>query len=133
MPLSNDELIDRGMATAVYAAEAPDRMAIMSPYGDRTFRELNEHTNQLVRVLRGLGAVNGSTKALVCRNRPEFIEVYEAALRGGFRLTPINWHLTADEIAYIVADSEAIVVIGDAFFADTMSAAVKQLETVPAL
>src|SRR3954451_15308058 len=133
MPLSNDELIDRGMATAVYAAEAPDRMAIISPYGDRTFRELNEHTNQLVRVLRARGAVNGSTIALVCRNRPEFIEVYEAALRGGFRLTPINWHLTPDEIAYIVDDSEAVVFIGDAFFADTLTATVKQLVGAPAL
>src|SRR3954469_20832687 len=133
MPVSNDELIDQGMATAVYAAEAPDRMAIISPYGDRTFRELNEHTNQLVRVLRALGAVNGNTIALVCRNRPEFIEVYEAALRGGFRLTPINWHLTADEIAYIVADSEAVVLIGDAFFADTVSAALKQHDKVPVL
>ena len=131
MPLTNDELIDRGMATAVYAAQSPDRMAVMSPYGDRTFRELNERTNQLVRVLRGLGAVNGSTIALVCRNRPEFIEVYEAALRGGFRLTPINWHLTADEIAYIVDDSEAVALIGEAFFADTLVATVKQLAGSP--
>jgi len=50
----------------------------------------------------------------VCRNRPEFIEVYEAVLRGGYRLTPINWHLTAEEIAYIVDDSESVVVIADA-------------------
>src|SRR5205814_4333719 len=47
MSLTTDELIDRGMATAVYAAEAPDRMAVISPYGERTFRELNERTNQL--------------------------------------------------------------------------------------
>jgi long-chain acyl-CoA synthetase len=121
------------MATAVYAAAAPDRMAVSSQYGDRTFRELNERTNQLVRALRGLGAQSGDTVALVCRNRPEFIEVYEAALRGGFRLTPINWHLTAEEIAYIVDDSDAVVVIADASFGDTMVAAAKLLAGTPVL
>src|SRR6266850_1584153 len=98
MPLTTDELIDRGMATARYAADAPDRMAVISPYGERTFRELNERANRLVRGLRALGARSGDTIALVCRNRPEFVEVYEAVLRSGLRLTPINWHLTAGDI-----------------------------------
>ena len=133
MTLTGDELIDKGMATAVYAAANPDRMAVISPYGERTFRELNERANQLVRALRRLGAQSGDTVALVCRNRPEFIEVYEAALRGGFRLTPINWHLTAEEIAYIVDDSDAVVVIADAFFGDTMVATAKLLTGSPVL
>jgi long-chain acyl-CoA synthetase len=131
--LTGDELIDKGMVTAVYAAANPDRLAVISQYGDRTFHELNERTNQLVRALRQLGAGLGDTVALVCRNRPEFIEVYEAALRGGFRLTPINWHLTAEEIAYIVDDSQAVVLIGDAFFADTLVATTKMLTGTPAL
>jgi len=133
MALTGDELIDRGMATALYAAASPERMAVLSPHGERTFRELNEHANQLVRALRSLGAGEGDTVALVCRNRPEFIEVYEAALRGGFRLTPINWHLTAEEIAYIVDDSDAVVLIGDAFFGDTLVATAKLLSSSPSL
>ncbi|MEY2433306.1 MAG: long-chain acyl-CoA synthetase [Acidimicrobiaceae bacterium] len=121
------------MATAVYAAAAPDRMAVTSPYGERTFRQLNERTNQLVRALRRLGAQPGSTVALVCRNRPEFIETYEAALRGGYRFTPINWHLTAEEIAYIIDDSDAAVLIGDAFFGDTLIGAAKLITGSPVL
>src|SRR5207237_7022 len=84
-----------------------DRMAVISPYGDRTFHELNAHANQLVRALRALGARSGETIALLCRNRPEFVEVYDAVLRSGLRLTPINWHLTADELAYIVDAGES--------------------------
>ncbi|MEY2448115.1 MAG: long-chain acyl-CoA synthetase [Acidimicrobiaceae bacterium] len=133
MTLTGDELIDKGMATAVYAEESPGRMAVTSPYGERTFRELNDRANQLVRALRQFGARSGDAVALVCRNRPEFVEVYEAVLRSGLRLTPINWHLTAEEIAYIVEDSEAVVLIGDAFFGDTLVATSKLLDAPPVL
>ena len=43
----------------------------------------------------------------MCTNRPEFIEVLYAAQRIGLRLTPINWHLTGEEAAYIVGNCEA--------------------------
>ena len=43
----------------------------------------------------------------MCANRPEFVEVLDAAQRIGLRLTPVNWHLTGEEAAYIVADCEA--------------------------
>jgi long-chain acyl-CoA synthetase len=120
--LSRDELIDRGMVTAVYAAEVPDRVAVISEAGNRTFAELNSRANQLLRALRRRGVQLGSTVALVCSNRPEFVEVYEAVLRGGMRLTAINWHLTADEITYIVEDSEAAALIGDERFAECLAA-----------
>ena len=35
-------------------------------------------------------------------------------LRGGYRLTPVNWHLNADEVEYIINDCEA-----KALFAET--------------
>ena len=43
----------------------------------------------------------------MCTNRPEFVEVLYAAQRIGLRLTPINWHLTGEEAAYIVENCEA--------------------------
>jgi long-chain acyl-CoA synthetase len=133
MTLTVDELIDRGMATAVHAANAPDRMAVISDNGTRTFAELNARANQVVRAVRALGARSGDTIALVCRNRPEFVEVYDAALRSGLRLTTINWHLTAEEIAYIVDDSDAVVLIGDVAFGDTLVDAATRLTGRPAL
>ena len=62
-----------------------------------------------MRLLRQHGLKSGDAVALVCSNRAEFIEVLDTALhqRGGWRITPVNWHLTADEIAYIVGDCEA--------------------------
>jgi long-chain acyl-CoA synthetase len=55
----------------------------------------------------------GDAVALVARNRPEFVEVWAACRRAGFRLTPINWHLTVDEMSYIVGDCEAKALVVD--------------------
>ncbi len=92
----------------------PDRAAILSPHGDRTFAELDERADRLARALRARGLVPGDSVALVARNRPEFVEVWAACRRSGLRLTPINWHLTVDEMSYIVTDCEARVLVVDA-------------------
>jgi long-chain acyl-CoA synthetase len=54
--------------------------------------------------------------ALLCGNRPEFAEALYAALRAGFRLTPLNWHLTGPEAGYIIGDCEARAFVADASF-----------------
>ena len=107
------EALAVGMSIAFTAGEHPERDAILSEHGDRTFGELNERANRLVRALRARGVGPGAAIALVCTNRPEFAEVYAAALRGGYRFTCINWHLKADEIAYIVEDCEAQAFLAD--------------------
>jgi long-chain acyl-CoA synthetase len=102
-----------GMEVAFTAARAPERLAIASERGDRSFAELNARANQLARALRAGGLASGDAVALLCSNRPEFVEVYAACLRAGFRLTCINWHLQADEAGYIVDDCEARAFIAE--------------------
>jgi len=101
----------QGMLHAWWAARDPDRQALTSPRGDRTYGELNADINRLVRALRARGLVPGDAIALMCTNRPEFLEVLYAAQRCGLRLTPINWHLTGAEAAYIVANCGATAFI----------------------
>src|SRR5882757_1871889 len=95
------------MGLSVTARHHPSRPALIAGADTRTFAELNARCNQLARVLRRRGLKAGDGVALVCSNRPEFAEVVYAAQRSGLRITPINWHLTAEEIAYIVSDCEA--------------------------
>jgi long-chain acyl-CoA synthetase len=116
-----------GMTPAFTAARTPDLMCVVSDAGDRTFGELNAHANQLVRVLRARGLVAGDAVALMCSNRPEFVETYAATMRAGFRLTAINWHLQADEAGYIVRDCEAKAFLADARAAEVAAAAAEGL------
>ena len=106
-----------GMTLAMNARHAPQRAALHSDAGDRTFAELNANANRVVRALRSRGLAAGDSLSLVCSNRPEFAEVLSACLRMGVRMTPVNWHLTPDEMAYIFENSEAKAVVGDERFA----------------
>ena len=99
------------MALRWWAEQRPDSPAIVSEHGDRTFSELDARANQLLRALRRRGIGPGDSVALVCSNRPEFAEVVAACGRSDLRLTPINWHLSADEAAYIADDCGAKAVV----------------------
>jgi long-chain acyl-CoA synthetase len=63
--------------------------------------------NQLTHGLRARGLGPGDGVAVLAPNGIAPLEVYLAALQAGWYVTPINWHFTAPEIAYIVRDSEA--------------------------
>jgi long-chain acyl-CoA synthetase len=106
-----------GMVVAVWARLMPDYPAVISSSGVRSYAQLNAHANQLTQALRrrGLDAEDGI--ALMCSNRAEFAEVFAASRRAGLRLTAINWHLTAEEAAYIINDSDAKAIIIDERFA----------------
>jgi long-chain acyl-CoA synthetase len=110
------------MVLSLWAEAKPDEPAIVCEHGRRTFGELNARANQLVRALRRRGLGAEDSIALLCSNRPEFAEVVAAAQRSGLRLTPINWHLTVDEAAYILDDCEAKAFVADARFVDTAKA-----------
>jgi long-chain acyl-CoA synthetase len=107
------ECARRGMVLAWWARRRPSVPAVVAPAGDRTFAELNARANQLVRALRRLGLATGDGVALLCPNRAEFAEVGAACQRAGWRLTTVNWHLTATEAGYIVDNCEAKALVAD--------------------
>lgn len=105
-----------GMVSAFWAQVKPDRIAVWDRFGTRTYSQINENSNRLARVLRKAGLRPGDSVALFCSNRAEFIETLNATRRSGLRITPVNWHLAASEIAYIIADCEAKALVAETKF-----------------
>ena len=104
-----------GMAFAVWAEVKPDEVFVYDPDGrTKTFGEVNANANRLARLFRQHGLKPGDSVALVCSNRAEFVEVLLATQRAGLRITPVNWHLTTDEIEYIIKDCEAKAAVVEA-------------------
>jgi long-chain acyl-CoA synthetase len=79
--------------------------------------------NALVHGLRRRGLAPGDAIAVVLPNGAPMIELYLAATQAGWYLVPINHHLTAPEIAYIVRDSGAKVLVADERFSAASRAA----------
>jgi len=118
------EAVRRGMMLALHADRQPDAVALATDHGEFSFAQLNARVNQLVRALRSRGLKAGDGLALICSNRAEFAEAYFAVQRSGLRVTPINWHLQAHEIRYILENCEARAVLADARFGETVVPAI---------
>src|ERR1700723_2395123 len=121
------EAAANGMSHSLWAELKGDQIAIHDPIGTRTFHEINAAANKIVRLLRERGLKEGDAVALLCSNRAEFVEVLAGALRGGYRITPVNWHLNADEVEYIINDCDAKALFADTRYPSGISAKAPQL------
>src|SRR4051812_19815106 len=104
------------------AAADPERLALVTPDGlEHTAGELLAGANQVSHGLRALGLEKGDTVACVLPNGLPMMELYLGALQIGLYMTPINHHLVGPEIAYIVDDSDAKVLVGHSRFAEALA------------
>jgi len=111
------------------AQSDPEHLALVTPDGRQVKAgALLARANQLVHGLRKRGLANGDAIAVVLPNGAPMIELYLAATQTGWYLVPINHHLTASEIAYIVEDSGAKVLVADERFAAASRAAADEIE-----
>jgi long-chain acyl-CoA synthetase len=113
-----------GMGGAFWAKKKPGKTAVFDRFGTHSYEKINANANRLSRLFRAHGLKPGDGVALFCTNRAEFVETMNATRRSGLRVTPVNWHLAAGEIAYILNDCEAKALIAETRF-DTIRGAVK--------
>jgi long-chain acyl-CoA synthetase len=111
------------MHPKIHAGTHPDKPAyVMAGSGETvTYGELDARSNQGAHLFRNLGLATGDAIALFMDNSPRYYEVLWAAQRSGLRFTCISSKLTAGEVAYIVADSGAKVLVTSAGVADIAS------------
>ncbi|HEV2254733.1 MAG TPA: AMP-binding protein, partial [Streptosporangiaceae bacterium] len=100
-------------------AEAdPGRAAIFEPNGPAvSYGELARRADQYGRGLQALGLRPGDTVAGLLPNGTDALALFFAAAQTGLYVVPLNWHLTALEVAYILADSGARAFVAHERFA----------------
>jgi long-chain acyl-CoA synthetase len=79
-----------------------------------TYAELDDRSRRLAGFWRGQGIGPGDHVAVLLDNQLAYFEVAWAAQRSGLYLTPVNWHLGAEEAAYVIADCGARSVVSAA-------------------
>ena len=114
----------------VHGVERRDHVALR--VGDRsiTYGELHERTNRVANALLAEGVDQQDRVAFLDKNGPEYFDV----LIGGAKINAVdvavNWRLAPPEVAYIVNDAQAKVLIVGEEFVPVLDAIEGDLTTV---
>jgi long-chain acyl-CoA synthetase len=98
---------------ATFAMATPDQPAVIAAGtgSTMTYAELDLRSRKLAGYLSANRIAKGDHIAIMMANSQDYLAVCWAAQRLGFVYTPINWHLTPPEIAYILENSDAKALI----------------------
>ncbi len=96
-----------------YAHDHPDRPAfIMASTGEAvTYREYEARANLLAHLFRSLHLERLGHYSIFMENNDRYLESCAAGERSGLFYTCVNSYLTAEELGYIIDNSESTVVI----------------------
>lgn len=97
------------------AAEHPERICERHKYRgiwrEYTFADVLDNVRALALGLRTLGLERGQTLAIIGENEPEHYWAEFAALSLGAKVVSLYPDLTPDEVAYLLGDSEATLLV----------------------
>jgi fatty-acyl-CoA synthase/long-chain acyl-CoA synthetase len=105
------------------AARQPDKPALIMNDMKVSFKKLDDQTNALANTLLELGILPGDRISMLFYNSPEIMKIWTAA--GKISVTPIalNYRFKADELAFIINDSQSRLLIYSHEFDDVVAAA----------
>ncbi len=109
-------------ALARHALMQPDATALRFLGHTTTWGELDRRVTALAGALSRRGVGFGDRVLILMLNRTEFIESFLAANKLGAIAVPVNFRMTPPEIAFLVSDCEARVVITEAVLAKVATA-----------
>jgi acyl-CoA synthetase (AMP-forming)/AMP-acid ligase II len=120
-PLSNPDVEREAERIAAFAVSQPDRIALILGPTRISYRELETQVVRSMRVFQDCGLNSGDCIAYVGVNNPLFIAITLACMRAGLVLVPVNWRQKAREIAYLLSDSSARLILADTAFLATVA------------
>ena len=102
-------MTETSLKPGTYAESTPEHPAAIdfASGAALSYRELEDRSCRLAGLWRQRGLGPGDHVAVLLDNQARYFEVVWAAQRCGLYLTPVNWHLGADEAGYIIQDCGA--------------------------
>jgi fatty-acyl-CoA synthase len=109
------------------AGAAPDREAVVCGSTRRTFGDLEQRAARLASCFWADGLRPGGKVAIDLTNRVEYLETFYAALKVGAVPVNVNYRYGTEEIRYLLADSDAQVIVTEAAYVKDVRKAAKYL------
>ena len=101
------------VATRDWAEKQPNEPALSDERASLTWAELNEAINRATNALLAMDLPEDARLAVFAENAVEGVMAHLAGIHAGISTVPINFHLTAGELQYILEDSAAgLVFVG---------------------
>lgn len=91
-----------------------ERLAFVADGQRISHREYRLRVERLAAALAGIGLVAGERVAVLAQNCLAYVELYGAAARLGLILVPVNWRLSAEEIAHVITDTTPKAIVAGA-------------------
>jgi acyl-CoA synthetase (AMP-forming)/AMP-acid ligase II len=89
-----------------------EKIAVMTDEGEAiSYASLDDRCRRFAGFLRSRLVVPGERVAILLRNVPEFVIAYFGTISAGCVAVPVNYRLSASEVAYILSDCSASVVV----------------------
>jgi len=99
----------------------PQKTAVIDDSGVRyTYQELNQRVNQLCSALKNRGLSRRDRVAFLSRNSAEYFVISFACNRLGAIFVPLNFMFSAEEIVYVINNSEPHTFIFENSYLDTI-------------
>lgn len=114
--------INIGRLLAKRALLDGNRLALASDERRLSFHDLNSEACRAANALTARGLRAGDRVAALMRNGLDYLALYYGAAKIGAILCAINWRLTAQEIDYILGDSDPKLLVHSTEFAHSASA-----------
>lgn len=120
--------MDLAKAILYHASSTPNHIALIYEENTYTYEQLNKEINRFSHGLHMKGIKKGDKVSLYLKNSDQFVIAAYALWRIGAVVVPINFRLTAPELAYILEQSDSILVLSDAELIETARQAVQLVE-----
>lgn len=111
----------------------PARTALVTDGRSLSYPELDELAGRVAHGLSKLGVQPGDRVALLSQNRWEWIAAYHGVLRCGAVVNPVNVMLTGEELAFLLTDSGAKVLMASRDRLDAVAGALRAVATLEQL
>ena len=116
-----------------HAARRPEAIALRHGERELSYGELDERSNRLAQALLARGVGAGTRVAYLDRSSPEVVELLFAASKVGAVLVPLNWRLATPELAAVLEDAQAPVLIAGPAFREVAEGVLQRLSPAPDL
>jgi len=98
--------------------ERPDETALWFEGRATSYRDLDALSSRCANALIAAGVKPGDRVATLAKGRDDFFILWLGALKARACLTPVNWRLAGPEIAFVIEDAGAEVLIRGEEFTD---------------